>query len=285
MEFLATDGRFNAWKDLAPGDYVVTGEAYDEENDETRVYLTLSAFETGPMVEEMVGYSIEVDGAGQWEILRRSSQLALADSVVYVRGDASMLDHAEFSLSADGVYRLPTGFGGMVGEVTIESEMGWPEVWVVGEPQIRNLRRIDDSPGRPRYCAVRPCSLGASAGTTVQRFELLVCPVPDLTYVLSFPYSIVPPELTEEAPYPLGDPFHGETVMESCLAAAEIQITDRPGAHSALFRERLAASIEHDLRHHAPRYLGYNGDGDTESLLRGVRARGSFIVTYNGQFP
>lgn len=280
--FLRPTLSLEAWADIPEGTYQVSAvEEYDEEEEETKLGLNVGVFDSGPLLEAMVGYRLVVPGEGEFRIKRLST--SGPDRNFYVHGDAGELSGAECSITADGVYALPAGFSGILGEVTHESLVGMPGIVQVGEAQIRAMRRSGVSSGPPRCFAVRPTA--DADGSAPQGFELLTFPVPDRNYTLEIPYAVVPPELSEGAPYPLGGAAHSETILESCLAAAENRTDDNLGIHKREFAEKLAASVVRDQQHHAPRFLGRNGNGETGDFARRTRARGSFIATYNGQLP
>lgn len=116
------------------------------------------------------------------------------------------------------------------------------------------------------------------AGTTVgMRSELILFPTPTAAGTLKAAYYAAPNATTDAAPYPLGGEVHGETLLASCLAAAEIERDKKPGPMRLLFMERLAASIAHD-KTTSPRNIGYNGDGSADSYSR---VRGADPM-YNG---
>lgn len=71
-------------------------------------------------------------------------------------------------------------------------------------------------------------------------------------------YDIYPGTL-----YALGGPEHSQTLIESCLAIAELAKDDKIGLHHQKFMVNLAGSIDRDLEL-GPKYLGYCGDGETE---------------------
>jgi hypothetical protein len=97
--------------------------------------------------------------------------------------------------------------------------------------------------GDPLYYAIR------TKGTLIQgraQHELLLYPAPESAVDISFRYMRIPPELSENTPYPLGGELHAETILAACLAAAEQKIEDTAGLHTANFQRLLAGSMAMD---------------------------------------
>lgn len=111
---------------------------------------------------------------------------------------------------------------------------------------------------QPEYAAVTPKTFDGSTG---ERFSLTLFPTPAASGTLTAPYQSLPNATTDAAPYPMGGGLHSETIMASCLAAAELERDKKPGACKQTYDELLAKSIDHDRRG-GPKILGYNGDAD-----------------------
>lgn len=194
-----------------------------------------------------------VDGVGYAVASRTSnSVLVLDDTSVTV---ASGTDYALQRWQ----YTLPDDFGGFIDAwLAYTPENNQREaVALVSVPEILRMRQQAISVASPRAAVTPVNSTTASAG---QRFELLVFPTPTQAGTLEATYYAIPNQATDALPYPLGGQVHAETVLQACLAAAELERDKRPGPHKLLFLERLAASITHDKKI-GPRYLGFNGDG------------------------
>ena len=191
-----------------------------------------------------------------------------SDTVIVVSGDASGETSGDtFSLTAQFVYDLPDDYGGINGGFTFTSDTLYDTVRVVSEKQIRELMQGRTVNGYPQYCAIRPKS---TSGTTGQRFEVMFYPRPDSSYTLEYSYIPLLYELTDTYTYPWGGEPHTETIMESCLAVAELRRDDTIGVHYEAFMERLKASVDYDRVANAPEFLGYNADG---SIYKNRRAR------------
>jgi len=176
-------------------------------------------------------------------------------------------------------YDLPDNFGGIEGDLTYAAaDSGWNSVRVISEEQIRRRRMVNRGASYPEVCAIRPKS--GFTGANGQRFEILFDPAPNAAYTFSYRAQVLPGQLSESYPYPLGGMAHGETILESCLSVAEQRLNGEAGLHTVKFTKRLTSSISQDARAMTPATLGYNGDPSTGSQWA-VLARGQRL-TYNG---
>lgn len=160
--------------------------------------------------------------------------------------------------SSVGNYDLPADFAMLDGQITYEpdSSVLYPPIEEIGENQLRHYLQRQQLTGRPRLAAV---SLkGNEIGVTT--YELLLWPVPDDTYRLKARYASNPIALPTEVALPFGGQFHAQTVIECCLAAAELQAGIQDGPHSREAERLLERSIAHDQKAHSPEALGYNSD-------------------------
>jgi hypothetical protein len=158
------------------------------------------------------------------------------------------------------VIPLPDDFGGFEGYLTLSataSQVSWP-IPLVSEARVRQqYAELPIAAGRPLIAGLQP--IKGTTSVASQRFQLLIFPVADQEYTLSFQYYLLPDCLTPAYPYVYGGMAHAETVLESCLAIAEERFDDASGVHAQKFMERLVASISMD-RKSKPQKLGYNGD-------------------------
>lgn len=181
--------------------------------------------------------------------------------------------------ASDNTDTLPDDFGGLIGGFTYAADVAYHKIEVVPESQIRHLISFNVSTGFPIKVAIRPRS---SDGTDGQRFEALWWPTPDAAYTLSYRYIVNPSMLNASAPYPLGGMNHAETVMASCLAAAESTLDDTHGVRWTEYLMKLRASVAHDRKFGAPDSFGFNLDRSTD--LRDTN-RFNYTVTVNGVTP
>lgn len=164
----------------------------------------------------------------------------------------------------DSDYDLPDGFGGLIGALAFSSEdniAGTVGIVPLGEI-LRRRSFPSDVTGPPQIVATRPKT---GVGATGQRWELLLWPVPNGSYTLTYRYQIIPDHIGNDGHYPWGGQQHAETILASCLAVAE-RMDERPeNTKRNYFLERLTASIAVDERQvgeFVGRPLGaWSGDG------------------------
>jgi hypothetical protein len=184
------------------------------------------------------------------------------------------------TVSGTKAYTLPDDFGGIDGVMTFNVDQGLREVQIVSDAWIRIRNQGSEDSGYPVAAAIRPKT---TTGADGQRFEMILWPKPDGVYTLTYCYLALVGALSDSYPYPYGGQRHAETVLASCLAAAEAEKDEVKGTKWQIFMERLAASIAHDRRFSAPRFLGYNSDrsDDGNSMV----PRALTYTTYNGVLP
>jgi hypothetical protein len=188
---------------------------------------------------------------------------------------------ADYQVFDNPNYTLPSNLAYIIGNLSFDGDdKYYGPVQMVGEGMIRSLREEGlDHFGQPQYAALRPV---AGTGTTHQRYQLAVWPAPDEDYTLSYQYSVTPEVLTDTtAEYPWGGAVHAETILQSCLSAAEHRMNDERGLQYARYQELLATSIQIDLRN-APATLGIMTD---PSMATGRQIDRVRYVTYNGSMP
>jgi hypothetical protein len=182
---------------------------------------------------------------------------------------------------------MPDDFGQPEGRLTVTSpvtQTPWP-LDLCGIGVINELYQVDPTiSGRPWKAALTPTK--GTYPTGGQQWQLWIYPLADQNYTFQMQYYINPNYLSGDLPYAYGGPEHHETLLESCLAAAEERLDNMPfgqGPHSIAFMSRLAASISMDARL-KPQRLGRNldrsdGYGDFDrSLLHWFGGS----ITYNG---
>jgi len=254
--FLPGQDRSHPWSFLHPVTTLATVASYSTgtvSSSGTTVTLTAG---TWPAWAATNG-TLTVDST-DYEIATRisDSQLTLvAAPTAAFASDTYSMDH-------DGNYDLPDDFGAIESNFTFETDAaGWAPrngIAITGEGTLRNKRQFSVANSCPSLAALR-CK--AATGTTGQRFAVMFWPIPDAAYTLSYRYTAIPGKLTATLPYPLGGALHSETILASCMAAAELKVLGEKGMLWATFIERLAASTSLDNRATAPTHFGYNGDG------------------------
>ena len=172
-----------------------------------------------------------------------------------------------------GCYDLPDDFAGMESPLTFEPEEAYVPVKIVSEVRIRAYWQRHTETTYPRWAAIRARSCDGSAG---QRYEILFAPLLDDLYVLEYQYLALLSSLTTGNPYPLGGADHADTIIKSCLAAAERFVNGERGVEYEAFMEALAASVYRDRQAHTPHSLGIHSPGS------GLHRRRVTGITYNG---
>ena len=157
---------------------------------------------------------------------------------------------------------MPDSFGYLIGEMTYATaDNGFCAVQQVPEQEIRKLQQTATSTtGKPRFVSIRPTTTTGASG---QRFQGTLWPTPDAVYTLTYQYHVLMDSISASYPYPYGGMAHAETILEACLSAAEQQLDDEAGLHTAEYEKRLVESIKYDMQME-PEFYGYNGDSSGE---------------------
>lgn len=200
--------------------------------------------------------------SGNWATEERDRvDEAIADGLrrFYLERDWSFLKPwTTFNTVADDDdYDLDEAVGSIVSDIFYEPASNYHKIRLIGIDQLIERQQVTETSGVPMYAAVRPKT---STGTTVQVKELLLWPTPGEVWTLTYQYRVVPDLLETDRQYALGAPMHAQTILEACLAAAELNEDDTLAVHEAAYQRLLARSIEYDALQYAPRTLGYNGN-------------------------
>ena len=161
-------------------------------------------------------------------------------------------------------YDLPDAFGFLVDSpptYAMTDSVGY-EVQVVGENRIRAMRQQSSIGGKPSLVAVRSINKATASGT---RQEIMFYPRVTEAATLTYRYRARPDALGASDTYPWGASDHSETILASCLAAAERLVEEARGIYWDDFQRQLAASIAFDSRANRPERMGYNGDNSDDS--------------------
>lgn len=186
----------------------------------------------------MVGHSIVIAAIGTFTITAYTSP-----TVITVDSSATCTAKA-VTVTADGIYRLPDDFGGMDStELAFAANNGDERViQLTAEPLVVDSWQFSTQTQRPSMAGIR--FLSNSAGTG-QRHDLVVAPIPDTDYVVSYRYNVLPNALTTGL-YPYGGMQHGETIRLCCLAAAEQMFRPHENTQRAEAERALRGSIKID---------------------------------------
>lgn len=179
-----------------------------------------------------------------------------------------------FTVTADGVYRLPDDFGSIDSErIYFAANNQDPRtIAFASEPLIVESWQLNTQTQRPALAAVRPLSNSAGTG---QRFDLVVASIPDTDYPVSFDYNVHPNAITTTQ-YPYGGMKHAETIRLACLAKAEEMFNDHQQTQRTNYARALALSKQLDQRQSRAERLGisyereYGGRNRSERYVRCV---------------
>jgi hypothetical protein len=163
-----------------------------------------------------------------------------------------------FSTVADQyIYELPADFVMLYGPILFspDSTTLMEQMEEVPLYKVRQWLQTETS-GRPRLCALNSKSVPTLGGV---QWELWMAPKPDQEYSLTLPYKSSPLALADDATLPHGGMEHHETLIESCLAAAEA-FQEKKGPHYDRFMQLLATSVARDQKQSSPDMIGYNFD-------------------------
>jgi hypothetical protein len=146
--------------------------------------------------------------------------------------------------ASTGTYPLPTDFAAIIGDFTFAASSNKGRIVRIDDADIRSLYAGAELSRAPVYYSVRPKeNLGDRT-----LWEVVLYPVPDKVYELSYRSVIEPAMLDQANPIPLGGASHAETILEAILAAAEKTMKPESGEtlHQQRFLQLLAASIQRD---------------------------------------
>lgn len=152
-------------------------------------------------------------------------------------------------------YELPDNFAAIAGEIVlVQSTMndGYP-IREVAPERIWLFRQNPDAPAVPRYAAIQT---KVPAGASTPRYEIMFWPTPDASYEIVFRYSMIPNAISTDAPFAVCGVQHAETLLASCIAAAETMYVDGQMDRNTRYLQFLATSIARDASASAPDFIG-----------------------------
>lgn len=158
---------------------------------------------------------------------------------------------------------LPDDFGGVNGgayaTLTNSSTVVLRRLMFRGPGEVQMaLSSTQNATGQPQIISIRAKK---NMGTgKMQVCEIFMFPETDQEYTLKFPYFATPNYLLDVTqPFAYGGVEHHETIMECCLAVAEIRRDNMIGVHAAESERLLKRSMDIDRRKN-PTNLGQNSD-------------------------
>lgn len=151
-------------------------------------------------------------------------------------------------------YDLPDNFMSIEDPITIESDSVYQHhLRLVSQERINVFREGAISGGVPMFAAVKT---RVPEGSSTPRYTLMVWPEPDTSYTLVFRYTLIPDLIAAGNPFALCGAMHSETLLASCIAAAERMYVDGQNIKQAEYMRLLQTSIARDQAMNAPRLYG-----------------------------
>jgi len=120
-------------------------------------------------------------------------------------------------------YALPIDFSDIRENFAFDDSEGLPPLQKRSGQQIKRMRTLSDTSGWPEYFAIVPSKYDPALGTI---YELWLYPTPSQAYTLSTFYTIDPIKMSATTDLVIGGISACEAILESCLAAAELQEED-----------------------------------------------------------
>ena len=182
-------------------------------------------------------------------------------------------------------YDLPEDFAVLHGPITYTpgESVIYPPIKVTAERYVDNKLQVGEGSGRPLEAAIRIKYDDDRVAGEAQVWELILWPIPDAVYKLNVPYSINAEHLSDDTSLPLGGQPHAQTLIESCLAAAE-NMSGQKGVHTEKLMLCLQASIGHDREVESPDTMGvfHSHYDDSGSFSNGQHGFDEHSTLYNG---
>jgi hypothetical protein len=200
-------------------------------------------------------------------------------TVVTLAATIGTLTAKAFTVTADGVYRLPDDFGAMDSEriYFAANSQDSRTIAFTSEPLVVESLQNTTDPSRPAIAGLRPLSAAAGTG---QRFDLVVAPTVDDDYPVSFDYNVNPDAITT-GQYPYGGMQHAETIRLACTAKAEEMFNDHQRQQRDLYAMALNRSKTIDQRQTRAERLGISYEreygGGRRRSIRYIRCVGGTV--------
>lgn len=176
-------------------------------------------------------------------------------------------------------YALPRSFSRLIGDLYYDPVTHRSSVAMTSIGRVLELTQGSSFQHPPRVAATQLKDAGVMLQS--QDYELVLWPVPDGAYTLTYEYEAYSGRLDLIRRFPLGGDKHGETILASCLAVAEMRANDQRGIQWANFESQIVGAINKDRKVGALHY-GFMGQaGESRSVPR--REFGdNYQVSYKG---
>lgn len=236
----------NLWGDVSPSSTTITVAVANTNTAQTTLTVSADTFYDTMELHDIVGST-----EGAMEI----SEYISPTSVI-VDGLHSTAAGNTFSIVSNGVFTLPTTFGGeYLPELTFiaGTNKGVGLRWV-DEGEIRSWRsNVNTSIGIPFLFAIRIMGEGKPR----RRWEMLAYPTPNQVYGIMFPYTLSFDALvtgTEVHPAPF---THDAGIIAACLAQAEKEVEHELGFDWEDYKKVVLLNSYRIDQMAAPKTLGY----------------------------
>lgn len=232
---LRDPGDMTLWKDL------VVAAAVTLTGVHAAGTTTLTA-NTSVFYETMIGHSIVITTVGTFTITGYTS-----GTVILVSGDATCAAKT-FSISGDGVYRLPSDFECPDAHKLTWQDNTWADDIELMDEKIVNTRRaVDTSTGYPIAAYIRWVT---SDGTAAQAQELVVWPRVSDDFAVALPYMVQPQGMSTANPYPRGGVEMADLLLSGVIAVCEKERTGARGDRWSEFAAKCELAAKRDRARH-----------------------------------
>jgi hypothetical protein len=183
-------------------------------------------------------------------------------------------------------YLMPDGFCGVRGDIhyAAGTNRTLPKIRHTSVERVLAILAESSGSYSEPLCAafrVRP----RLAETAPTQWEMLIAPAPSGGEQLVIPFEISPMALSDDDALPLGGQPHAQTIIEACLAEAELEMGSPKPIHLQLFMERLQASVSHDRMATCPLTVGISRDRSDdlmdEIIFGDIHGLDNHIATYD----
>jgi len=161
-------------------------------------------------------------------------------------------------------YALPIDFGYLTRKFEFGGSKGLPPMSERSVGDVMQARVTSTATSYPRIFAIRNAKYIKEIGTTK---DVIFYPTPGSVRQFNYSYVMSPPKLIDDDDFFVGGVWASEAILESALAAAEIEQDDVVGIHNQKAEELIQQLIQTDLRS-APATCGRVYDS---SLVKGDR--------------
>jgi len=233
---LQNPGTMTLWSDIAvEASVTVTGV-------ESGGATTLTA-NTAKFYSSMIGHSITITDVGTFPITGYTSS-----TVITVSGDATATDKT-FSISGDGVYRLPGDYWSRTTRKIIWDQTDGIDHIPFMDKKIVDARRALDA--STSFTLMAYIEWVTSDGTAEQAQQLVIWPRAGSNYNVIMPYASKPQGMTDANPYPRGGVEMAEGLLAACIAVAEKERSSARGDRWRELEEMAERTAQQDrTRHH-----------------------------------